>query len=256
MMRVGPDTTPTPLLDGESTPGIRIVLVEDHAILRQGLKALIEIESDFHIVGEFGSVEDSLDGIRELQPDLVLTDLAFPGRSGIDLLAEIQPLSPLTRKLVLTAHENEEYIRAALNAGADGYILKDANSAELMLAIRTVAAGQQFLCKAIAGKVLSGYLSGGQPRSSSTDTPTITDREREVLTRIALGKSNKLIARDLGVSPKTVEKHRSNLMRKLRLHNAAAVTMFAIRNGMAGGEALGARAAEKLQPLLPLVSVA
>ena len=242
------DGTAATLLNKGSKPQIRIVLVEDHAILREGLKALIEIEPDFDIVGEFGSIEDSLEGISRLQPDLVLTDLALPGRSGIELLSEIQRLSPLTRKLVLTAHDNEEYIRAALNAGANGYVLKDANSAELMLAIRTVSVGQQFLCKAIASKILSGYLSGDQ-RPCPVVAQSITEREREVLTRIALGNSNKLIARELGVSPKTVEKHRSNLMRKLQLHNAAAITMFAIRNGMTGSEPFGTRVAARLQPL-------
>jgi DNA-binding NarL/FixJ family response regulator len=231
-------------------------LVEDHAILREGLKALIEIEPDFDVVGEFGSVEDSLEGIGRLQPDLVLTDLALPGRSGIELLTEIQRLSPLTRKLVLTAHENEEYIRAALSAGANGYVLKDANSAELMLAIRTVSVGQQFLCKAIASKILSCYLSGDQRPHCSAAAQSITEREREVLTRIAQGNSNKLIARDLGVSPKTVEKHRSNLMRKLRLHNAAAITTFAIRNGMTGSAPFAARVAARLQPLDPRLPLA
>ena len=118
-MQFGPDIKPAALLGREGKRRIRIVLVEDHAILREGLKALIEIEPDFDLVGEFGSVEDSLEGIGRLQPDLVLTDLALPGRSGIELLAEIQRLSPLTRKLVLTAHENEEYVRAALSAGAN-----------------------------------------------------------------------------------------------------------------------------------------
>jgi DNA-binding NarL/FixJ family response regulator len=216
-------------------------LVEDHAILREGLRALIEIEADFEVVGDFGSVEESLGGILALKPDLILTDLALPGRSGIELLAEIGQLCPLTRKLVLTAHETEEYIRAALNAGANGYVLKNATSAELMLAIRAVAAGQQFLCKAIASKILSGYLSGyaaaDQRPSCQALTQSITEREREVLTSIALGNSNKVIARELGLSPKTVEKHRSNLMRKLQLHNAAAITMFAIRNGMTGSAA-------------------
>jgi DNA-binding NarL/FixJ family response regulator len=238
-MQFGPDIKPANNGDRGSEPRIRIVLVEDHAILREGLKALIEIESDFEIVGDFCGMEESLDGIRDMQPDIVLTDLALPGRSGIELLTEIGRLSPRTRKLVLTAHENEEYIRSALNAGADGYVLKDANSAELMLAIRTVAAGRQFLCKAIAGKILSGYLSGDQRPSSPVAAQSITGREREVLTRIALGNSNKLIARELGVSPKTVEKHRSNLMRKLQLHNAAAITMFAIRNGLTSSEPFG-----------------
>ena len=251
-MQVGSELRPL-LPEKETTPRIRIVLVEDHAILREGLKALILMESDFDIVGEFGSAEKSLAGIAELQPDIVITDLALPGRSGIELLVDVKRLSPRTRKVVLTAHENEEYIRAALNAGADGYVLKDANSAELMLGIRTVSVGQQFLCKAVASKILSGYLSGhvsGEQRASSPSaTQSITGREREVLTRIALGNSNKLIARELGVSPKTVEKHRSNLMRKLQLHNAAAITMFAIRNGMTSSEPFSDRGVTRLQPL-------
>ena len=240
-MQFGPELRPAALTNEDGKPRTRIILVEDHAILREGLKALIELEDDFNIVGDFSRVEDSLNGIRDLQPDIVVTDLGLPGRSGIELLAEIRRLSPKTRKLVLTAHENEEYIRAALNAGADGYVLKDANSAELMLAIRTVSLGQQYLCKAIASKILSGYLSGDQRQASPAVTQSITEREREVLTRIALGNSNKLIARELGVSPKTVEKHRSNLMRKLQLHNAAAITMFAIRNGMTSSEPFGAQ---------------
>ncbi len=227
---------------------IRVVLIEDHSILREGLKALIEIESDLDIVGEFGSVEASLDAIAELQPDLVVTDLALPGRSGIELLGEVARLSPKSRKLVLTAHDGEDYVRAALNAGADGYVLKDANSAELMLAIRTVSNGEQYLCKAVANKIVSGYLLGDRRRLGAAEPQSITGREREVLTRIALGDSNKIIARDLGLSPKTVEKHRSNLMRKLQLRNAAAITMFAIRNGLTEGGLFGTRDDAKLQP--------
>jgi DNA-binding NarL/FixJ family response regulator len=260
LMQVGIDAKSSNPAVSLRKPKIRIVLVEDHAILREGLKALIEIESDFDIVGEFGSVEECLAGIGDLQPDLLLTDLALPGRSGIELLTEIQRLSPSTRKLVLTAHENEEYIRAALNAGANGYVLKDANSAELMLAIRTVSLGQQFLCKAIASKILSGYLSGHAPGDQRSAAPaatqSITEREREVLTRIALGNSNKLIARELGVSPKTVEKHRSNLMRKLQLHNAAAITMFAIRNGMTSSAPLSNRMPVRPPALQTLRSLA
>jgi DNA-binding NarL/FixJ family response regulator len=246
-MKSGPETRPTTLLDPGSLPRIRIVLVEDHAILREGLKVLIEIESDFEVVGAFDCVEHCLSAIGDLQPDILLTDLAFRGRSGIELLTEMRRLWPATRKLVLTARANEEYIRAALNAGADGYVLKDAARAELMQAIRTVARGRQFLCEAIAGKILSGYLSDTQRVARPAAAQSITGREREVLTRIALGNSSKLIARELGVSPKTVEKHRSNLMRKLQLHNAAAITMFAIRNGMTSSEPYGDRVAARLQ---------
>lgn len=210
---------------------IRIVLVEDHEILREGLKALIDLEPDFEIAGDFGEAAAGLAGIRQLKPDLVLTDLALPGISGFELLAQISHIAPRARKLVLTAHNGEENIRAALNAGAHGYVLKEANRAELMLAIRTVAAGERYLCKAVATQVLSGYLSGGEPRHSPKTVQSITGREREVLIRIAHGESNKVIARSLALSVKTIEKHRSNLMRKLHLHNAAAITLFAVRNG-------------------------
>src|ERR1700721_2143636 len=169
-MRVGLDERSSTSAVSNQKPKLRIVLVEDHAILGEGLGTLIAVEADVDVVGEFGGGEEGLEGIGALQPDWLLTDLALPGRSGIDLLAEVQRLSPVTRKLVLTAHENEEYIRAALNAGANGYILKDANSAELMLAIRTVSLGQQFLCKAIASQILSGYLSGDQRPSSPAAT--------------------------------------------------------------------------------------
>jgi DNA-binding NarL/FixJ family response regulator len=215
-------------------PRTRIVLVEDHAILREGLKALIEIEPDFEIAGDFGGVEECLAGVGQLQPDLVLTDLALPESSGFELLARLKHVVPNARKLVLTAHFNEDYVRAALNAGADGYVLKDANRAELVLAIRTVSAGQQFLCKGISSKILSGYFCGGELRRNVATAQSITGRECEVLKRIALGESNKVIARALELSVKTIEKHRSNMMRKLHLHNVAAITLFAVRNGLTG----------------------
>ena len=152
----------------QSEMRIRMVLVEDHAILRDGLKALLELESDVLIVGEFDCTKSSLEGIRQLQPNVVVVDLALRNGSGIQLIREIQHLSPRPRMLVLTGNNGEEYIRAALSAGADGYVLKDANSAELMLAIRTISAGQRYLCKAVASKVLSGFLS---PHSTQAPRP-------------------------------------------------------------------------------------
>jgi DNA-binding NarL/FixJ family response regulator len=210
---------------------IRLVLVEDHTILRDGLRALLELESDVIIIGEYACVDSSLDGIRQLQPDVVVVDLSLPNRSGLELMREIRTLSPRSRKLVLTGNDSLEYIRAALGAGADGYVLKDARSAELLQAIRTVSRGERFLCKGVSGKVLAGFLTHDKPPPSQPAANVITAREREVLTRIAQGQSNKRIALDLGLSPKTAAKHRSNLMRKLNLHNTAAVTMFAIRHG-------------------------
>lgn len=241
-------STRTPSHD-EAGPRLRIVLVDSHALLREGLKQLVGVHADFNVVGAFGCVQECLSGIRDISPDVVITDLIFPGPSGIELLAQIQRLSPMTRKLVLTEHRDENHVRAALSAGADGYVLKDCNSAELMLAIRTVAAGQQFLCKTVVGKVLSNYLARDNRSPFAAATQSITEREREVLTQIALGNSNKSIARELGVSPKTIEKHRSNLMRKLQLHNAAAITLYAITNGITSAEPLAVRGAVSRPPL-------
>lgn len=209
----------------------RIALVEDHAILREGVRALLEIEVDFEVVADVGNAEDALAAVRRLQPDIVVTDLSLPGRSGIELIGELRQTCPAVRILVLTVHDTEEYIRASLNAGAHGYVLKDASRAELLHAVRAVGAGQPWLCPPVAAKVVSGYLNGKTPVRPMAPEDLVTGRERQVLTRIAMGQSNKVIARELSLSVKTVEKHRSNLMRKLTLHNTAAVTLFAIRHG-------------------------
>lgn len=209
----------------------RIALVEDHAILREGVRALLEIEVDFEVVADVGNAEDALAAVRRLQPDIVVTDLSLPGRSGIELIGELRQTCPAVRILVLTVHDTEEYIRASLNAGAHGYVLKDASRAELLHAVRAVGAGQPWLCPPVAAKVVSGYLNGKTPVRPLAPEDLVTGRERQVLTRIAMGQSNKVIARELSLSVKTVEKHRSNLMRKLTLHNTAAVTLFAIRHG-------------------------
>jgi DNA-binding NarL/FixJ family response regulator len=216
-----------------------LVLIEDRTVLRDGLKALLQLHSDVLIVGEYSCAESASNGIHQLQPDVVVADLALRNGSGIELIGAIQHLSPCSRKLVLTGSDCPEHIRAALCAGADGYVLKDASSAELMLAIRTVSIGQRFLCKAIASKILSGFLVGDKKPPSSTFESPITVREREVLIRIAQGCSNKMMACELGLSPKTVATHRVNLMRKLQLRNIAAVTLYAIKNGLVGSNAPG-----------------
>ena len=216
----------------------RIVIVEDHAILREGLRALLELEPDFEVVGEADEVVGALATIERLQPHVCITDLALPGRSGISLIGELCRLKSTVRMLVLTAHNTEEYIRAALNAGAHGYVLKDSGRADLLQAIRVVVKGGQYLCPSVSARVVSGFVNGGEGRSGAVFEHQVMLREKQVLTRIAMGHSNKLIARDLGLSVKTVEKHRSNLMRKLTLHNAAAITLFALRHGFieAGGQ--------------------
>jgi len=207
-----------------------IVLVEDHAILREGLRALIELEPDLKVVGEAGTGAEAVRVVQGASPTLVITDLAMPGGSGLQTIEELRALCPNLRVLVLTAHCMDEYIGAALSAGADGYVLKDASRAELLQAIRSVIAGQKYFSKPVSARLVSGYLRRNDP--ATDPSPRITDREREVLMRIALGESNKRVAVALHLSVKTVEKHRANLMRKLELHNTAAVTLFAVRNGL------------------------
>lgn len=209
----------------------RIVLVENHAILRDGLRALLEMEGDLTVVGSVGDAAAAVALVHDLKPQLIISDVALPGRSGIALIGELLAGNPGMRLLVLTAHGAEEYIREALNAGAHGYVLKDSGREDLIKAIRAVVAGRQYLCAAVAAKVVSGFVSGLALKRPPSVEGLVTGRERQVLTRIALGQSNKSIARELGLSVKTIEKHRANLMRKLTLHNTAAVTLFALRHG-------------------------
>jgi DNA-binding NarL/FixJ family response regulator len=169
----------------------------------------------------------------------VLTDIGLADHSGLLLVRELRKVCPAARVILLTAHASEEYIRAGLDANADGYVLKDSGHAELISAIRTVATGQQFLCKAVASRVLATYLHNGSAGSPRDPLQSVTARERQVLTRIASGHSNKVVARELNLSVKTIEKHRANLMRKLSLHNAADITRFALNHYLMATESDG-----------------
>jgi DNA-binding NarL/FixJ family response regulator len=223
---LSPASAPLPAKVG---PTLTLMLVDDHAILREGLRALLEMEPDFKVIGEAASYDDAIASAVRLRPDVVLTDIGMPGRSGLALVRELRTACPGMRIVLLTAHASEEYIRAGLDCRADGYVLKDSGQAELMTAIRTVATGQQFLCKAVAGQVLASYLNRDE-RVAANPLSVVTARERQVLTRIASGQSNKAVARELNLSVKTVEKHRANLMRKLELHNAAGIARFALNH--------------------------
>ena len=210
----------------------RVLIVDDHTLLRAGLRALLAQDPSIEIVGEAADGRDAIRAVGQLSPHLVLMDLTMPGMNGIEAVTEIKRRYPEVRVLVMTLHTSEDFIHASLRAGADGYILKDATHDELRVAIRSVLLGKTYLSMDVSGKVVSGYLGGGKSASGSSVFDTLTHREREILKLVAEGRPNKGIAEFLNLSVKTVEKHRSNLMSKLDVHNAAGLTAFAIEKGL------------------------
>ncbi len=210
----------------------RIVIAEDHTILREGLKSLLRADPDFDIVGEAEDGRDAIRCVQTLSPDLVLMDLSMPRMNGLDALKEIKKQNPEAKIIILTVHKTEEYVLTALQAGADGYVLKDATHSELVMAIKNVLMGKRYLSPGISEKVIEGYLEGRKTIKTRSAWDTLTQREREILKLIAEGYRNKEIADYLFISIKTVEKHRANLMRKLDLHNAAALTAYAMEKGL------------------------
>jgi DNA-binding NarL/FixJ family response regulator len=214
----------------------RVVIAEDHTILREGLKSLLSSSPDFEIIGEAGDGREAIRCVEKCKPNLILVDLSMPRMNGIDAIREIKRRFPETKILVLTVHKTEEYILATLKAGADGYVLKDATHAELMIAVKNVLSGKHYISPGISEKVIEGYLEGRKTLKTRTSWETLTQREREILKLIAEGYKNKEIADYLCISPKTVEKHRANLMEKLDLHNVQALTAFAIEKGLVSRE--------------------
>ena len=210
----------------------RVVLVEDHALVRAGLRALLSKEPDLDIVGEASNGREAINIIQSLKPDLILMDLSMQGSNGIEAIATIKRRHPKIRILVVTMHEAEEYIHESLQAGADGYMLKDASHDELCVAVRSVLDGKTYLSPDISNQLLSAYRGLGRSLPGSRLWESLSSREREVLKLIGEGHTNQEAADYLVISVKTVEKHRSNLMKKLGIHNIAKLTAFAIEKGL------------------------
>jgi len=211
---------------------VRIVVAEDHTILREGLRSLLCSNPGFDVVAEAEDGREAIKCVAKFKPDLILTDLSMPKLNGMEAIKEIKRESPNTKILVLTVHRAEEYILATFRAGADGYILKDSTHAELVMAVKKVISGKHYISPEISEKVIDGYLEGKKTMRARTSWEMLTQREREILKLIAEGYKNKEIAEDLCISVKTVEKHRANLMEKLDLHNIQALTTFAIDKGI------------------------
>ena len=210
----------------------RIVIAEDFTILREGLRSLLSSHPEFEIVGEAEDGQEAIRNVDTLKPDLALMDLSMPRMNGMEAIREIKKRFPGTKILVLTVHKTEEYIHAALQAGADGYILKDSTYPELEMAIKSVMDGKRYISPGISERLIEGYLEGRRKTKPTSIWDTLTQREREILKLIAEGHKNKMIAEYLCISVKTVEKHRANLMKKLDLHNIQALTALALEKGL------------------------
>jgi DNA-binding NarL/FixJ family response regulator len=209
----------------------RVLIADDHTIVREGLRALLESDEGLEVVAAVDNGRDAVRLVGLLKPDLALIDLAMPQIDGLSAIRELMRRATDTKIVVLTMHKTEEHIRASLEAGASGYVVKDASRSELLMAIRNVLHGKKFISPAVADRIVTGYLDGhGKEPGIRSLSDTLTAREKQVLKLIAEGKRNREIAEALFVSVKTVEKHRANLMSKLDLHNTAALTAFAIEN--------------------------
>lgn len=212
---------------------IRLLLVDDHAILRAGLVKLLSEQGDLEVVGEASNGREAVQKVQELHPDIVLMDIGMPVMNGMEATRQIKKRGDAAKILILTMHDNEEYLFQVLQAGASGYVLKKAADSDLVNAIRVVHSGDCFLYPSAAKMVVEDYLEklkhGGEP---ATSYDSLTDREREILTLVAEGYTNREIAESLFISVKTVETHKAHIMEKLNLHKRAELVRYAIRKGL------------------------
>jgi two-component system response regulator NreC len=211
---------------------IRLLLVDDHQVVRSGLRMLLTNESDVEIIGEAGTGKDALEAVKLLKPTVVLMDIGLPDLSGIDATREIKRTNPEIAVVALTIHEDEEYFFKMLEAGADGYVPKRAAPEELLTAIRAAAAGEVYLYPSMAKLLVKDYLTQEHTSEDVKALDGLTEREQEVLRYLAEGVANEAIADALVISVKTVARHRENIMQKLGLHSRSELVRYAIRKGI------------------------
>jgi DNA-binding NarL/FixJ family response regulator len=208
----------------------KILIVDDHAILRAGIRSLLTTVPGLEVTGEADNGKDAISHASQFKPDIVICDLSMPGTNGTEAIQRIKSRNPDIKILVLTVHNTEEQVHNALKAGANGYVLKDDSSEELFLAINNILAGKTHLSSSICGDVVTGYLDRHNDKKNYTLSEHLTTREREVVKLVSEGYRNKDIAEYLSINLKTVEKHRSNMMKKLNLHNASGIVNYALKN--------------------------
>jgi DNA-binding NarL/FixJ family response regulator len=209
---------------------IAVFLADDHAILREGLKTIIDSQSDMRCVGEASDGRAAVAGARRLLPDVIVLDVSMPELNGLQATKQIVACCPTSKVLPLTRHNEDSYVQQLLKAGASGYVLKQSSSAILLTAIRTLANGQNYLDPAVTAKVVGGYVAKGAARGP-THPGDLSDRESEVLRLIATGYSNKEISARLNLSVKTIEVHKANAMRKLNMRGRIDIVKFAVLQG-------------------------
>jgi len=216
----------------------RIAIVDDHTIVRAGLSSLLEAQADFEVVGEASEAAAAAKLAQDLKPDVFIMDISMPTVSGFEAIRRVLEVSPASKVVVLTMHEDERYVFQALEAGASGYLVKGSPPSELHTAIRAVVRGEAYFCPTVAKQMLTTYLHRVGNRSQPEDVIySLSAREREVLRLIAEGLTSREIASRLFLSANTVERHRANIMEKLQLHNRAQLVKFAIRHGLVTLEA-------------------
>jgi two-component system, NarL family, response regulator LiaR len=207
---------------------IRVLIADDHAVVRQGLRTYLELQDEIEVVADVADGEAALSAVEAHQPDVVLMDLVMPGVGGVEAIRRLRELRPETRVLVLTSFLDDEKLFPAVRAGAAGYLLKDVEPAELVRAIHTVADGEALLHPAVAARLMEEFSATERPAAEEA----LTAREREVLQLIARGLPNKLIARDLGIAEKTVKTHVSSILSKLGLTDRTQAALYAVRTGL------------------------
>jgi len=211
---------------------VRVVVVDDHTLVRQGIVGLLASQSDIEVVGQAGNAREAMAVIVAVAPDVVLMDIALPGQSGLDATREIRDRFPTVQVLVVTIHDREDYLFQALRAGAAGYVLKGAEVQDLLEAVRTVQRGEVYLFPSVTKKLVADFLRRSQAGEDRTTYDGLSDREREILGLIAQGLTTNAIAAALFLSPHTVQSHRDHIMAKLDLHSKAALIRYAIAHGL------------------------
>lgn len=214
---------------------IRLLLADDHTLMRQGLRAILDKEADIRVIAEAQDGREAVRKARGLKPDVVLMDISMPRFTGIEATERLRAELPKTQVVALSMHDGDEQVEAVLQAGARGYVLKDAPATELLAAIRAAHAGGMWISPRISAGIVRKYLAGRPPRPSTPGqepVPDLTEREEQVLRGIHAGQTTRAIAEGLGVAAKTVDSHRTRLMKKLKAHNAAQLIAEALRLGL------------------------